>query len=541
MHYYDDLLNVFAYLRSLEMDNAEMTKVLLGRMDILEQKQKELGGKMDTDIEYLKQVAEQLGIDVSDLKLERPEPAAQEETPSVQTEKQDLIKIHISSDYDFSAHFAQLVERAHEAGFTDAHPEDKLSEEEMQRAIESSELLDKVFEQETKLRGKDMIVMVIAVAVRVLIFYLGRYLHDRRMQKLESVDPNVSRTPSLLNQSGAADNPAGGIPGIVDATGGIDINSVIEKARKLSSNIPSSGGVLEAVTGFAAGRTHVRGSDSIIGEPLPFEYFENHSRFTSEMGTINKSDLAGYNKYMGWVLGVFNIMTDTLTTMKFKSFAVERAVGLAPEINIDNEVSTFNDIVLPVITSAAYQKESVIAAVMQEASLLDYAKLTPSDATKLLKRAVETERTNRNIGERATGVISRFSEDLVTNAGNFLNNAFVNTLVYAIHGIMYRPEKDGNFDHYTIRTNKIICYSNGLAAVANSIEGLITENYTKLDYAGMAMFLITLFQSRKFWIDTKAAYLASEYRKPLEDMLHDLDEKYFVYDDEEPAAEESAT
>ena len=86
-------------------------------------------------------LAEKLGIDISDILSENP----QEEVAELPAIIDEVGRIKFPRDYDFEEGFQKLVQEAHAAGFTDVHPEQLLTSEEIANAMAFSQQLDEEF------------------------------------------------------------------------------------------------------------------------------------------------------------------------------------------------------------------------------------------------------------------------------------------------------------------------------------------------------------------------------------------------------------
>ena len=178
MYYqYDDILNVFGYLQSRNETLDQAFARLARGVEDLDVRLDKLDGdiadvKSETDdlLARAFALAKSMGIDVSDLE-EKPKslslvPAKKEEP--LLTDR----KIILPPDIDYRAEFEKLVDQAHAAGFTAVQPTDVLTAEELRRADAVSRQLDEAFSSATRLKGKDLAVLWIAVALRVIIYFM---------------------------------------------------------------------------------------------------------------------------------------------------------------------------------------------------------------------------------------------------------------------------------------------------------------------------------------------------------------------------------
>ena len=517
MNYFDDILNVYAYMFSKANKNLEKSEKLLADATRLEKEfgdvltdAKGLHKEIDEKLEELKDFAEGLGIDISDLEEE----VTATEAPVEETFEFKFEKIRLPENFDFEKDFQRLVEEAHAAGFTDAHPEDLLTEEEMAQANEFDERLDLEFARATGLTPKDMGVMTISVALRLLSFFVLQRIN------ITIGSETVQRQGGLLdnqyNSLGKTDTPDKMPPvmGDIDATKGVDMGKILRDANSAVNLISpmekifGDSGILYPI--------QILDSETILGFDKPFE-LQNKDMFNSQ-------SILAYNKFLGWIIGVANILTNTVTTFNLRSYSINRGDAIRKAF-ADKEVSTVS-LLKKVMDNAGIYKTSVIAAVIQEALTLGFGNAQPSQVRQLFKRSIAVENTTSLIMERASDVLKRYNTSLADIVGGVATITLINTVVSAIHAMNYDEGTDGSIEAYSVRTGKIITYSGMLATAINSMPAIIAEDFGNLDYAGIITSLISFFQSRKFWIEAKANFLYGAYKAELEKEAEKIN-KYF--------------
>lgn len=168
MTYYDDILNVNAYLRQKMKNNLVQAQNLQKNYAHLDDELEHLTAQADEVLARAYALAAGAGVDVSDIAARR----SKEPVPEVQTPE---LLVHLPADFNFAAEFEHLREEAHAAGFIDVHPEELLSAEEMARAQAFDASLDARFSADTGLTGKDIKVMLSAVAVRIVVYFVMNY------------------------------------------------------------------------------------------------------------------------------------------------------------------------------------------------------------------------------------------------------------------------------------------------------------------------------------------------------------------------------
>lgn len=519
MNYFDDILNVYAYLFSKAEHTADASRKLAQEAKRLDESLDDLNDQADdllaeTD-DLLAQaypLAAKLGVNTTGLsggdapELELPEPIA----PVCAD-----IRIPIPVNYDYHSQFQQLVQEAHDAGFTNVHPEELLTAEEMARAQEFSDNLDREFCNATRLQQKDLVVLTIAVAARVLIHFLSLKIGGSKEAKTEG--------PQILapeKEPSAQTPPAvDAAPISVDAAQGVDIRGMLNTLSNHSDALQTGQQFASRISKNFSGPVRILDHATILDQDTPFD--------VQETDLFQRDDIVAYHKLLGWVVGTVNILTDTITTYGMKTYSVTRPAVNPGKPCVDREVSTFFAVVNPVVRSARSRKDSIAAAVVQEALTQGFGNASHEDVRTLFSRAMELEQRTSSFFDETKGLVKKFSHKWAAAIGDIAAIALVNTIVSAVHAMMY-DESDGDLDLYSIRTNKIIACSGYIATLANSLPAIVSKDMTKLDFAGILTTCISLFQSNRFWIETKTAFLVNAYEQGLDRELDRLD-RFFQY------------
>lgn len=457
MHYYDDILNVYAYMQSRTKENLLISKDIIDGEIRLNKVVGELNLQADGLLGQVCGLAEEIGVDVSDIITENEETFYGAGIGLEVVEPQ--LQVCLPVDFDYREEFQRLCEEAHRAGFTDVHPEELLSAEEIRRAEAVDRELDIRFAESTGLKEKDMAVLAIAVMIHSVCFFVER------------------------------------------KTNGFQETEESQYA-----------GVMNVGT--------IRSYQEILREKIPFDIEDNT--------LFDRKDIAGFDKCLGWLVGVLNILTNTVTTYRLKSYCVIQPAEERMKPCAGREISTLLGVVKPVLQNVPFDKAAMIAAVIQEARALGYCNADSSQIGELFQTAVELEEKNNALWDKVQPVLGSFKPDWSESISGTEMVSQINTIVAAVHAILY-DKRECSLDMYTIRTNKIITYSNAVSTVINSLPAIIEEDITSLDFAGIISTCLRLFHSTRFWIEVKANFLVSEYKKEIDREMRKID-RYFIYE-----------
>lgn len=498
MQYNDDLLDVNAYLESKIKKNLEDTKELIGEFSEIGNSYDEMNSEIDSLLADACKAAEKLDVDISgvDNEIHIDEPV---ESNNISP---DFI-IRLSENYDFSGAFRELADKAHEERFVNVRPEDVLTEEELRRTIAFEEELDAQFSQQTGLTEKDMQVLLISVAVRVLYFYvLKLFLNELK---------DGSAPKNTLN--------------------GITAEPVINAMQNVDIDKSSDDDAIKQLMALAVDKfvnfNGIKSERQILDDNIPFDVEDNEF--------FLRKDILGYHPLFGWLIGVINILTDTVTTNKIETYSVINSL-YEEKIQVNEKIQTIG-VFLPIMSDLMENKDSFLAAVVRQAEAMKAISAPINDVSAMLKNTIAAEENNFALLDKADVFTKIVPFDLSTlSLGGIFRDAavsaFFNKLITAFHAVRYNPETDGDLKKFTVRTYKIIAISSVIAASINSVPALITENLSDVDVSGIIMSLFASFNSIKFWIKAKSDYLVSEYKREIDKSFASIDKYFEIVPDE---------
>ena len=515
MNYFDEILNVSALLQSRAKENRHRSQELIQDFTQLRDDLRDMNEQADDLLETVRALAAQQGIDTEAI-------AAHYSSLPDETSYSDVDDFIISlpADMDFQAEFFRLVQEAHDAGFTNVHPEEVLTPQEMAHAEKIQATIDARFEQETRLTKKDMGLLALAVVLRCLCYHL--FITLPREKKQEAVPP-AEATPYWTAPPSSP----------VNAASGVDMDAILQDAGTAAPSSPISGllhsGLLQAVTAGSSKSARIRDELQILHEQIPFDLPDNHH--------FKHNDIAGFHPQLGWLIGVINLLTNTVTTYKLDTFSVVPSMMSLPlesesgssavfPLEVGQELSTALHVLLPVVQNCAGHKDSLMAAIVRQADVQGINRAPMEDVAAIMENTMYFERQNQNMLDHMSFATDIFSIDLLRLVGNTGLTAFLDLLISAIHAIHYDPKVDGDKNFYAIRTNQILTISQLMSTVTNSAKALLTENLMDIDIGGILMTFLKVINSTSFWINIKTEYLVSEYKALIDEEHRKLD-KYF--------------
>lgn len=221
-------------------------------------------------------------------------------------------------------------------------------------------------------------------------------------------------------------------------------------------------------------------------------------------GVNHRFATLGHDPLVGLLVGTINIMTNTITSTKNK-------IPTTYHVGYENEYKN------PCIMSS---KASFVKALNKS---IDRTKDDPkpfvaSFIKQLLHIASDTYTIagiqipgsslvlDENTVEKFTEVIS--FGDVFKFGSSLTLEVLINVIIQLVHLVMINDDGGDITDKLnSIKTKKIIDYSNYIATYSNVISTTITERYERIDLAGLAVMTRKLFNDINFLYDVKDEFI----------------------------------
>lgn len=377
-----------------------------------------------------------------------------------------------AENFDADALFQQYCMEAHSAGFNNVHINQLLTKEELLMADTLEQQIDELFKLRTTLRDKEVTILFCATMARVFCI------------KLLQSDCEVELEERKQNSYGI----------LPDSNG---------KAEFVAQNAEAAINLL-GQTGFIGA---VRDPDDIMHGRVPFDIVNNDS--------ICRDEILGYSPGIGWIIGIINILTGTITDKNYKSFLVDMSNSSLPRIS-SNRVNLAS-LLLAVFQAADIQRDSIYCAVLREAEIQGCHIAESHDIKTIIDKS---ERKSYSVEELLDGVckFSQLKADPFRESAKLQANRTLDKILSYICAVQYDSQRDGSVEEYAIRVNQILSLSAAAAAVLLGIK--IEQG----DLGGMVVFLAEQVESSKFWIEAKTEYLETIHRDILDKIRKRIEE-----------------
>ena len=257
--------------------------------------------------------------------------------------------------------------------------------------------------------------------------------------------------------------------------------------------------------------------EEIMQNPVPFDTTFGSPNFDLGIGGgfEHRAKTLGHDPLLGWIFGTGNIATSTLTTHDFRTFHVltgNIATGAARD-KISYNASTFKMLSYTankLLCEGMEGKKKVGLSIMQEAihlgSDINSKKSLPIPIVSTV--SVQAAKNLANFGIDMGSIVK------VSGQAGFA--VLINSLIGMFHGLFYDEAIHGSWNLYSVKTRKILSYSDLIASTSNIIITALTRNVELLDIGGIIVTIKRIITDRKFITDIKKEFIEKEWQKALD-------------------------
>jgi len=232
-------------------------------------------------------------------------------------------------------------------------------------------------------------------------------------------------------------------------------------------------------------------------------------------GINHHSATWGHDPIVGWIIGPMNITSRMITFRNFDTYYVAQ-IGDTRRQRITKKTSMGN-MLNKSINAWKDDSKKLFASVAKQGIHLKsdkYTKsglpiplLSPDKAQQLLVKG-----WNSNEVER---LFSKVAKDLAIVGAQLGIAVLIDQLVKALHLMCYDEVEDGSISTYQVKTQKILCYSTGMAEIANGIYVASTGDIEKIDIGGYINFAKNLITAARIKSQIETEFLEKELSRKL--------------------------
>lgn len=267
--------------------------------------------------------------------------------------------------------------------------------------------------------------------------------------------------------------------------------------------------------------------NEIVTNPVPFDAIYGGKDYNLGIGGgfTHRAKTIGHDPLLGWVFGTMNIATSTVTVSEgLQSYHVltGAASNGAVRDKISKHADTFkvlNSCKSKLIDEGIAGKEIIGVSLLKEAiHLKSDINSTASLPLPIISTiSVETARNLANYGLDMGNLVK------VSSQAGFA--VLINSLIGMIHGLYYDESIYPNRDVYSVKTRKILSYSNLIASASNVIavaiasavgvstgnRELVKKSVNYLDIGGIMMTVYRVIADRNFICAVKKEFLEQQW------------------------------
>ena len=352
--------------------------------------------------------------------------------------------------------------------------------------------LDKRFEEETSLRGKDIVFLFSATVLQTLRWVLLPNL-DLNFKKTEKTDRLTS------NQGGQ-----------------IEKNGIIEKLKQEGYDKKKIDELMKT--------DHINNYtwQKLLIAPVPYDAMSGSSRISIPGISEQGKELYGKNHHVatwghdpivGWIIGPLNITSRMIT---FKGFQTFHVAQVGDSFNqVITYKSNFGTMFDKSLNAWKSDPKKLVASVVKQGLHQQSDKYTKNGLQIPLIRADKAQHLlnegwNSYELER---ILSKTLKNIAVVGAQYEIAKLIETIIRVLHILSYDSEKDGSFETYAVKTQKIILYSSAMAEITNALYVLWTEDVNKLDIGGYIHFVSALMHYSKLQRKVKEEFIFGNYKK----------------------------
>lgn len=267
--------------------------------------------------------------------------------------------------------------------------------------------------------------------------------------------------------------------------------------------------------------------NEIITNPVPFDAIYGGKDYGLGIGGgfTHRAKTIGHDPLLGWIFGTMNIATSTVTVSDgLQSFHVltGTASNGTTRDKISKHADTFkilNSCKSKLIDEGVEGKEKIGVSLMKEAIHLKSDMYSTASLPLPIISTISVESARK---------LANYGLDM----GNFVKvgsqagfAVLINSLIGMIHGLYYDESIYPNKNLYSVKTRKILSYSNLIASASNVIAvaiaaavgvssgnpEVVKKSLNYLDIGGIMVTVYRVISDRNFICEVKKEFLEQQW------------------------------
>lgn len=252
----------------------------------------------------------------------------------------------------------------------------------------------------------------------------------------------------------------------------------------------------------------------ILYDGAPYDVICGSPLFGVNMeGGAHRVHTLGHDPVLGWIFGVVNILSSTITLDNFRTFTV---VNRPKPRRWGSEINLLSAFAMAV-ESCQEDMYKIPAAVFAQARHLASDAFTKKGLPVPFLEAFSPEIAGKIYKEGFDSLC--LAKDIALIGTQAILSIMINSIIASIHGLYYDPRECANRDLYDVKTRKILDYSNAIATSSNLIwvgTNVALENYKvvqDLDIGGLLVTINRLITDVEYIQQIKHEFVYGSFNK----------------------------
>ena len=277
------------------------------------------------------------------------------------------------------------------------------------------------------------------------------------------------------------------------------------------------------------GSQRYRSWQQILWEKVPYDATSGSPAQDICMhGGQHRIKTLGHDPWLGWIFGVCNIMSDTITIcpeyklgekkIRIPYVKTYRVQMKGPFVWTD-PTPTYK-IFTESFESFREDKHRLYAAIFAQGLHLTSDMYSKWGLPIPILSLIDQDKAYQIYKNGYDWLDFKYDVQLpLKNITSAMLSILINKIIGGIHTFFYNPEKEPNFDLYAVRTRKIILYSNVIATSSDIIQTAIRAYYgddtalKNMDFGGLMVTIYRLISDTTFIQKVKSEFLSKEWDK----------------------------
>lgn len=375
--------------------------------------------------------------------------------------------------------FQELLDEANKAGYIDIKIEDILTPEEIADADARYQEIEDKFSAKTKLKKKDIILLITAVALQCIRQY------------------------ALSNEKGRFKTDK-------DANGKVIKRSDVKGEEFMENTV---------------GKIVPKKWNEVLFQSVPYDAVKKTAEFNAlsiekELGPrTHRYKTMGHDPILGWFFGPVNMLTDSLTKTDFvTTYRIEN-------MQIAGYYKGTSKTAVPALSTVTAIKDAL--TLMENDKLLIPATIARQavhfGSDMFTQQGLPLPFVSSINNDLSKDLLTKFHIDTYSVARGATLSLLINNIISCIHQLFYDERKDGSPELYEVRTRKVLLFSNLIATASNLIVVAITKNASKLDVGGIIVTIGRIFSDVRFITKVKDEFIHMELDKDIQKEIDEID------------------